>query len=217
MSKVVDLASVRHARASADSAGYKSGLNSCRETPDNRSTAMTRSGGTSSHCDTACAEMPSDSAKAVKPPVASIARLSASLGSSMTKNSSMALPGSQASLPCFAKAALYSFDMTLGNRIETARTRLNLTRPQVAEACEVTPQAVYRWEREGDRPEYERFPPLRRVLRVTYAWLMEGDGPPPAPNGPDVLLDDERGKGMTLLKPAPPARKRPLKQRLTRN
>jgi hypothetical protein len=31
---------------------------------------------------------------------------------------------------------------------------------------------------------------LRRLLRVTYSWLLEGRGPPPAPDDPEVLFDD---------------------------
>ena len=103
-----------HARTSI---GYKSGRSSWRGTPDSRSTASTLSGGTSSHCDTACVETPSSLANLAGPPAASIARCRGSLPFLMIQNSSITLPQSQASLPCGAKALLYTIDMTLGKRM----------------------------------------------------------------------------------------------------
>ena len=197
----------RHARASAgfDSEGYKSGRRSYRETPDARSTASTRSGGTSSHCEIACAEIPSGAANAAKPPAASIARFRASLLSLMAKNSSIALPQSQAMLHCFHKVTLYNVEMTLGNRIKMARERLvpKPTQEDIAAVFNISDKAVSAWERDDAVPEPAKIPELRRILRVTYIWLFEGTDAPPSPDDPEVLIEDlasaERAAVMTLM------------------
>lgn len=41
---------------------------------------------------------------------------------------------------------------TLGEQIEAARGRANLTRMALAVAVRVDPQTIYRWERAGQRP-----------------------------------------------------------------
>lgn len=80
---------------------------------------------------------------------------------------------------------------TIGNRIEIARKRLNLTRDRVAEPLGITGQAVYDWERNGKSPDPEKLPQLRKTLKVTYAWLLAGgDSEPPPPDDTRVLLDD---------------------------
>lgn len=71
-----------------------------------------------------------------------------------------------------------------------ARNRLKLTQEQLAEKLGVSDKAVSGWERDEYPPESERFPALRRELKVTYAWLHEGGGEPPAPDDPDVLMED---------------------------
>jgi transcriptional regulator with XRE-family HTH domain len=182
----------RHARTSADSdrGGYRSGRNSCLETPDALSTASTRNGGTSSHCETACAEMPSSAANAAKPPAALIARFSASVPSLMARKSSIALVKSQATLHCTAKAKLYDIDMTLGKRIAAARRRLKLVQTDIARHFGITGSAVSAWERDIDKPEHDRLPKLARLLRVPLSWLLEGNGDPPDPDDLEVLLDD---------------------------
>lgn len=183
-----------HARASAGAgAGYKSGRSSCRGTPVTRSTASTRSGGTSSHCETACSEMPSGPAKPAKPPTAAIARWSGSVLSAMAEISSIALPESQAALHCVSKAALYSAGMTLGRRIKAARERLEpkLTQQDLADRLGTTDKAVSGWERDKAVPEFAKMPELRRILRVTYAWLVEGHtAAPPDADDPEVLIED---------------------------
>lgn len=182
-----------HGPTSTGSRGYKSGRNSCRDTPDIRSTARTRSGGTSVHCDTACMVMPSGDAKPSNPPAASIARLRAFLlPLFMVEHSNIASLVSQARLHCAAKAALYDVGMTLGKRIKLARERLEPKPRQqdIANKLGITDKAVSSWERDQTVPEPDRLPELRRLLRVTYSWLLEGRGPPPAPDDPEVLFDD---------------------------
>lgn len=202
-----------HARASKGSAGsrgYKSGRKSCLEIPDARSTAKTRSGGTSSHCDTACAEIPSGSANPANPPTASIARLSASLRSVMVDRSSTALPESQATLHCADKAELYNVDMHIGNRIRLARKRFKpeITQIALGVALGTTDAAVSGWER-GGRPDPERLPQLRRILRVTYVWLLEGNGDPPSPDDPQVRYEDMAADLEAARAPKPAKPKKP--------
>lgn len=73
-----------------------------------------------------------------------------------------------------------------------ARSRLpELKQPQIAAHFGVTVQAVSNWETDKDFPGFGRIPELRRILRVTYSWLLEGDGPPPDPLDPLVLLEDK--------------------------
>lgn len=182
----------RHARASASSTGYRSGRNSWRGMPEAASTASTRSGGTSVHCETACAVTPISLASSACPPTRSFARSKGDL-SSMERNSSIALPISQATLHCRAKEALYNVEMTMGKRIQAARRRITpkLTQRALATALGVSDKAVSGWERDEASPEYSKMPDLRRILRVTYAWLMEGgDAPPPSVDDPEVLIED---------------------------
>lgn len=173
------------------SRGYKSGRSSCRDTPVIRSTASTRSGGTSSHCEIAWIEMPSGPAKAVNPPTVSIARFKASRGVFMVPKSSLTLLKSQASLGCGPQAVLYAIDMTLGKRIKLARERLvpKPTQKDIATRLGISDKAVSSWERDETLPEHDKMPELRRLLKVTYAWLYEGTGDPPAPDDLEVTLD----------------------------
>ncbi len=196
----------------APSAGYKSGRSSERGTPETRSTASTRRGGTSSHCETACLVKPSLPASSAKPPEAAIARLSASLRSTMGKKSIITLLPSQASLHCACKDLLYAIDMTVGSRIKTARRRLvpKMTQRGLAGKFGITDKAVSAWERGESMPEYERLPALREILRVTFAWLLAGSGPPPAPDDATVKFDDwlaaSYGKNSDARPPATPTR-----------
>lgn len=80
--------------------------------------------------------------------------------------------------------------MFIGNRIRRARERLGITQKQIGDLFEITPQAVAGWEKGDSDPEPDKYPQLRRKLRVTYAWLIEGGGVPPQPDDPHVLLED---------------------------
>lgn len=180
----------RHARASFSN-GYRSGLSSCRDTPDTRSTASTRSGGTSSHCATACAVTPIRRANLACPPTFSTARLRASVLSAMAKNSSMALPKSQATLHCWDKAALYNVEMTLGKRIKAARNRLRpkLTQAEIGKEFDISDKAVSSWERDKTVPDLGKIAKLARTLKVSCNWLLEGAGEPPAPDALEVQIE----------------------------
>jgi transcriptional regulator with XRE-family HTH domain len=124
----------------------------------------------------------------VNPPAASIARLKGSFLA--MQNSSTALVRSQATLHCGAKDVLYTLDMTLGKRIRLARKRLGMTQLQLAYHFGVTNQAVSSWERDEHPPEGDKISLLRKVLRVTFAWLLGGEGEPPSPNDPIVRAED---------------------------
>jgi transcriptional regulator with XRE-family HTH domain len=82
--------------------------------------------------------------------------------------------------------------MTLGQRIKMARERLEpkVSQRKLGDALDVSDKAVSAWERDIDRPEHDKLPKLRRFLRVTFAWLIAGEGEPPAPGDPIVLWDD---------------------------
>lgn len=85
--------------------------------------------------------------------------------------------------------------MSLGKRIKAARERLNpkMTQGKLADAFGISDKAVSGWERDVDIPDIGKVPELRRVLRVTYAWLLEGgNSPPPAIDDPEVLLEDRQ-------------------------
>lgn len=178
----------RHARASTGG-GYRSGRSSCRGMPEACSTASTRKGGTSSHCEIACALMSRTAASFAWPPAACSARLRASLGASMGRNPSTALLESQATLHCAAKVVLYAIGMTLQNRIKLARERAGLTQRQVGDAFGITDKAVSHWERPNGRPDLEKIPALGRLFKVPLEWLLAGSGPPPNINDRAARID----------------------------
>lgn len=166
----------RHARAS--SSGYKSGRSSCLDTPDALSTASTRSGGTSSHCETACTVTPIDSASLESPPTFSIARRKARL-SFMADISSMALNQSQSLLHWKPKAKLYDGGMKLmGANIRQARELLPLTLESVGEAMGVSPQAVQQWESGRTKSlSHDKIKRLAKLLKVPISYI-DGDADP---------------------------------------
>lgn len=80
----------------------------------------------------------------------------------------------------------------MGRRIKAARERLEnpkMRQIDVALAFEITPQAVSQWEKDEDRPDWQKMPKLARLLRIPLIWLMAGEGPPPAPDDPMVLFE----------------------------
>ncbi len=165
-----------HALASV---GYRSGRNSSLGIPLIRDTATTRKGGTSSHCETACAEMPSGAASAPTPPAALMARLRASFLSLMGKHESIAFTENQALLHCLRQAVLYSVEMTLGNRIKAARAKLRLSQKELGERFGISSAAVSAWERDETVPEFDRLRQLPAVLKIPASWLLNGSGDPP--------------------------------------
>jgi len=80
--------------------------------------------------------------------------------------------------------------MTIGKRIKLARQRLKMGQEALADELGITKQAVYEWEVKDKQPLPDKLPALRQILRVTFAWLLAGDGPPPEADSVEVRMDD---------------------------
>lgn len=65
--------------------------------------------------------------------------------------------------------------ITLGENIRTLRNRDNITQEQLAEALEVSPQAVSRWENEATFPDISVLPVLANYFGVTTDYLLGVD------------------------------------------
>lgn len=206
--------------------GYKSGRKSLREIPVIFSTARTRNGGISSHCETACGLMPSSSASGPMPPAAAIARCRTAFLSLMERHESIALSKNQVPLHCTAKAMLYPMCMELAQRIKMARKRRRLSQTALGELLGVSPQAVSQWETGKTGPERNMIPKLATVLKCSEEWLFHGREPLP-PLGPDdlevfleqlmevgkAIPEGQRGPAVQVLKGLVPAEPKHHKSR----
>ena len=67
--------------------------------------------------------------------------------------------------------------MTIHNRIRSRRRQLGLTMQAIATACEVSWQAVQRWETIA-APKRNNLLRLASILNVNVDWLMTGNGTP---------------------------------------
>lgn len=219
-----------HARTST---GYKSGRSSWRETPLTFSTAKTRKGGTSSHCETACGFMPSDLASEPTPPDLSIARCSAASLSFMKTDESTALKKNQVPLGCTAKAMLYAHEMLLKDRIRYAIDRRNIAVDELAELLakatgkSLSPQAIYQWQSGKTGPHRDKIPILEAILKLPAGWLQNKDSQPLPPLGPDdleiflerllevgkAIPEGQRGPAMLVLKALIPSEPKQPKSR----
>ncbi|MCP4641174.1 MAG: helix-turn-helix domain-containing protein [bacterium] len=70
----------------------------------------------------------------------------------------------------------------LGGRIRWQRERLGLKQQDVANALQISPQAVSKWERGENAPDIAMLGPLARVLGVSVDWLLNAHA-----GGRDVL------------------------------
>lgn len=61
----------------------------------------------------------------------------------------------------------------LGQRIRTQREKLGLKQSDIANALQVSPQAVSKWERGENGPDLTLLPPLARLLGVSVDWLLD--------------------------------------------
>jgi transcriptional regulator with XRE-family HTH domain len=113
----------------------------------------------------------------------------------------MALPKSQGTLHCLAKAELYNVEMTLGKRIKAARERLvpKPTQADVAAHFRVTDKAVSAWERDDTIPEVDKIAKLAKLLKVPSIWLLEGTGEPPAPDSIEVRIESLKPAQRALI------------------
>ena len=62
---------------------------------------------------------------------------------------------------------------TLGRRIRTQRERLGLKQNDIANALQVSPQAVSKWERGENGPDITALAPLAKLLGVSTDWLLD--------------------------------------------
>jgi len=62
----------------------------------------------------------------------------------------------------------------LGNRIRTRREKLGLKQQDIANALDLSPQAVSKWERGENAPDVTALKPLARLLGVSIDWLLAG-------------------------------------------
>lgn len=75
--------------------------------------------------------------------------------------------------------------MTLGQRIQTHRTRLGLSQEGLGDKLGVSRQAVSKWEADGAVPDTDKLIALSRLFGITLNELLQVEGPvqpePPAP------------------------------------
>ena len=64
---------------------------------------------------------------------------------------------------------------TLGKRIAELRRQRGLTQDQLAEAMNVSPQAVSKWENDLSCPDITMLPGLANYFHVTIDFLMRGE------------------------------------------
>ena len=64
----------------------------------------------------------------------------------------------------------------LGRRLRTQRERLGLKQNDIANALQVSPQAVSKWERGENGPDIATLGPLARLLGVSTDWLLDAHG-----------------------------------------
>lgn len=112
------------------------------------------------------------------------------------------------------QARLYDPNMHIGERIKLARERVKpkkVTQQQIADVFGITASAVAEWEAGNSKPDPEKYPQLREILQVTYAYLIEGEGPPPEPTDAEVILEGKTLAEFRALgaKIAPTNTKRP--------
>ena len=60
----------------------------------------------------------------------------------------------------------------IGNRIRGRREKLGLKQQDIANALDVSPQAVSKWERGENAPDVTVLKPLARLLGVSIDWLL---------------------------------------------
>lgn len=69
--------------------------------------------------------------------------------------------------------------MTFGEKLQKLRTQRSLSQDALAEALDVSRQAVSRWERDETLPETEKVIRLSRYFAVTTDYLLLEEIPSP--------------------------------------
>ncbi len=191
-SSVVALPRRRHARASAGT-GYRSGRNSCRETPVSRSIGRTNSPGTprlerDSQYQTCDCVVPMRSASGFCPPTASQARLSASVADMSLSNPNLGesqpktLCGTANSNFGSIRGMRTADSKGFGRRVRARREQFGWTQEQLAEKTGFS-QSNIGWIESGKPkkgPEVYVVK-LSLALEATQEWLLYGEGEPPGP------------------------------------
>lgn len=74
-----------------------------------------------------------------------------------------------------------------GSRIKLIRTRLGLSRQQLADRVGVARKSLENWENDRSEPRGVKVMKLAGVLQVPMIWLLTGDVPPNSDHDPAVL------------------------------
>jgi class 3 adenylate cyclase len=82
---------------------------------------------------------------------------------------------------------------TLGNRIRQRREKRGLKQQDVANALDISPQAVSKWERGENAPDVATLGPLARLLGTTVDWLLDAGDPARDTFEAAVLVSSIRG------------------------
>lgn len=72
---------------------------------------------------------------------------------------------------------------TIGGRISLARDTIGLTVEQISAVAGVTAETWANWENDRAEPRSNRLDMLARILQVSIAWLLGGQGAGPAKAG----------------------------------
>ncbi len=72
---------------------------------------------------------------------------------------------------------------TVGGRISLARDAIGLTVDQISAVAGVTAETWANWENDRAEPRSNRLDMLARILQVSIAWLLGGQGEGPVKAG----------------------------------
>jgi transcriptional regulator with XRE-family HTH domain len=75
---------------------------------------------------------------------------------------------------------------TTGSRIETARSQLGFSLPQLARRIGVQRKTLENWENDRSDPRVDKLMKLAGVLQVPLIWLLTGDTPQGSDHNPVV-------------------------------
>lgn len=85
--------------------------------------------------------------------------------------------------------------LTLGQRLKMLRNTHNMKQSDLAEAMHVSVYSVSAWERDLQKPEYNKLESLSRLFNVNLSYLLgeSDDNSPPIPNIEEeaVWADDD--------------------------
>jgi transcriptional regulator with XRE-family HTH domain len=65
---------------------------------------------------------------------------------------------------------------TIGGRISLARDAVGLTIEEISAIAGVTVETLTNWENDRAEPRANRLDMLARILQVSIAWLLDGQG-----------------------------------------